>query len=257
MTVTVHAAGHPSARVEIGRVPVLRPFTWLRRGAGDLFHCGAASLAHGLLMVLLGWMLLLMLGNHPYFVVAAVSGFLLFAPVMTTGLVELSRRRAGRDPLGFNESLSPLVNNRGPLLRYGAVLALLTLGWFAASEVMLRAVFALPAPSVAETYYVGFLDAAHRPQVLAYCAAGGLLALAVLALSVVTVPLIVDRHLRAGEAIGASLRAVAANPLPMLLWAALIVVITALGFATLLAGMVLFIPWLGHATWHAYRDLVK
>lgn len=257
MTVTIHAAGRPSARVGIEPVSVLRPFTWLWRGAGDLVHCGAASVAHGLLMVLLGWMLLLMLGNHPYFVVAAISGFLLFAPVMTTGHVELSRRRAERDAVGFNESLSPLVNNRGPLLRFGAVLASLTLAWFAASEVMLRTVFAVQAPSIAETYYIGFLDNAHREAIVAYVAAGGLLALVVLAISVVTVPLIVDRHLRAGEAIRASLAAIAANPLPMLLWAALIVCITALGFATLLAGMVLLIPWLGHATWHAYRDLVR
>jgi uncharacterized membrane protein len=257
MTVTVHAARHASTPVEVGRVPVLRPFTWLRRGAGDLFHCGAASLAHGLLMVLTGWMLLLMLGNHPYFVVAAVSGFLLAAPVMTTGLVELSRRRAERDELGFNESLAPLASHRGALLKYGAVLAVLVLGWFAASEALLRALFDLSAPSIAETYYVGFLDAAHRQEVVAYVAAGGVLALVVLAVSVATVPLIVDRDLGAGEAMRASLRAVAANPAPMLVWSALIVSITALGFATLLAGMVVLIPWLGHATWHAYRDLVR
>jgi uncharacterized membrane protein len=257
MTVTVHVARHASAEVEIGSVPVLRPFTWLWRGAGDLWRSGAASLAHGLLMVLLGWMLLLMLGNHPYFVAAAVSGFLLAAPLMTTGLVELSRRRAGRDDLGFNESLSPLASHRGPLLAFGAVLAVLVLCWFAASEAMLRAVFDLHAPSIAETYYVGFLDAAHRDEVVAYVAAGGVLALVVLAISVVTVPLIVDRHLRAGEAMRVSLRAIARNPLPMLVWGALIVAITALGFATLLAGMVVFIPWLGHATWHAYRDLVR
>ena len=257
MTVFVGTARDDSARVEIGRVSIFRPFTWLGRGASDLVHSGMASLAHGLLMALIGWALLLTLGRHPYFVVAAVSGFLLAAPVMTMGVIELSRRRAEVLPPRFDDSLAPLRSHRGPLLRFGLVLALLVLVWFAASEVMLRAVFDVQAPTLAETYWGGFLDAAHRAQIIGYVAAGGLLALVVLAISVVTVPLIVDRDLGASEAIRASLRAVAANPAAMLVWSALIVAVTALGFATLLAGMVVFIPWLGHATWHAYRDLVR
>lgn len=257
MTVFVPAVRRGSAPLEIVAVPMLRPFTWLWRGAGDLYRCGAASLAHGLLMALTGWMLLLMLGNHPYFVVAAVSGFLLAAPVMTMGLIELSRRRQAHESVRFDDSLAPLRSHRGPLVRFGAVLAAMVLAWFAASEVMLRAVFDLAAPNLSETYYVGFVDIANRAEIIAYTAAGGVLALVVLSISVVTVPLIVDRDLRAGEAMRASLRAVAANPLALLVWSALIVVITALGFATLLVGMILFIPWLGHATWHAYRDLVR
>ena len=256
MTVSIGTARYDSAPAGIRKIPLLQPFVWLWRGARDTLHCAPVNLGHGLLMAALGWVLLLMLGNHPYFVVAAVSGFLLAAPVMTAGLVELSRRRAARESLGFDASLSSLAANRDALLRFGAVLALLTLGWFAASEVMLRAVFQLGAPGVAETYYTGFLDAAHRPMVLAYVLAGGLLALVVLAISLVTVPLMIDRHAGAGEAMRASLRALGANPLPLALWAALIVVVTAAGFATLLAGMVVLIPLLGHATWHAYRDLV-
>jgi len=86
---------------------------------------------------------------------------------------------------------------------------------------------------------------------------GAVLALVVFALSVVTVPLVIDRDVSSRVAMRASLRAVARNPLAMLLWAALIVGLTALGFATLLAGMIVVIPLLGHATWHAYRDLVE
>ena len=57
-------------------------------------------------------------------------------------------------------------------------------------------------------------------------------------------------------AMATSIRAVALNPLPMLIWAALIVALILLGFATLMVGMALFLPLLGHASWHAYRDLV-
>jgi uncharacterized membrane protein len=61
----------------------------------------------------------------------------------------------------------------------------------------------------------------------------------------------------AGVAMRASLKAMVRNPLAMIVWAALIVALTAIGFATLLVGMIVVIPLLGHATWHAYRDLVE
>jgi uncharacterized membrane protein len=82
------------------------------------------------------------------------------------------------------------------------------------------------------------------------------LAVIVFAVSVVSVPLIIDRHATASDAIRASLRATVRNLPAMLVWAALIVVLTALGFATLLAGMIIVAPLLGYATWHAYRDLI-
>jgi uncharacterized membrane protein len=70
------------------------------------------------------------------------------------------------------------------------------------------------------------------------------------------VPLIIDRHARAADAIRASLRVTFSNLPAMLLWAALIVAVTAIGFLTLLVGMVIVAPLLGYATWHAYRDLI-
>jgi uncharacterized membrane protein len=257
MTLSIDMTRHASAQVEIGSVSILRPFAWLAHGATDLVRCAPANLAHGLLMTLLGWMLLLMLGNHPYFVAAAVTGFLLAAPIMTTGICELSRRRMRGEALGFDASLEALNRHGLALFKFGVVLGLIVAVWFATSEVMLRTVFNVAAPSIAETYYSGFIDTANRAQIVSYIATGAALALVVLLMSVVSVPLIIDRQLRASEAIRASWRVVAANPLAMLVWAALIVSLTAIGFATLLFGMIVLIPLLGHATWHAYRDLVR
>jgi uncharacterized membrane protein len=79
----------------------------------------------------------------------------------------------------------------------------------------------------------------------------------VFTLSVVAVPLIIDRHASASEAMWTSVRVTFANLPAMLVWAGLIVTLTALGFVTLLFGMVIIAPLLGHATWHAYRDLVR
>jgi len=94
-------------------------------------------------------------------------------------------------------------------------------------------------------------------QILGFVICGGVLAAIVFALSVVAVPLIIDRHASATEAMRASLRAVLANLPAMLLWAFLIVGLTAIAFVTMLVGMVIVAPLLGYATWHAYRDLIS
>ena len=67
----------------------------------------------------------------------------------------------------------------------------------------------------------------------------------------------VDRHAMAGEAIRASVRTVLANVPAMIVWSALILILTLIGYAPLLCGLLIVVPLLGHATWHAYRDLVR
>jgi uncharacterized membrane protein len=92
---------------------------------------------------------------------------------------------------------------------------------------------------------------------LAYIGSGAVLAGIVFTLSVVAIPLIIDRHATAAEAMWASIKATMWNLPAMLVWGALIVVLTAFGFLTMLLGIVIVAPLLGHATWHAYRDLVR
>jgi len=87
--------------------------------------------------------------------------------------------------------------------------------------------------------------------------AGGILALVVFALSIVSVPLLIDRNSDFISATLTSFRVLEANLLPMLLWALVIATLTLAGFVTLLFGFVIFMPILGHASWHAYRDLVE
>ena len=83
-----------------------------------------------------------------------------------------------------------------------------------------------------------------------------LVALAVFAISVVSVPMMLDHRVRLPSAIATSVQAVAENPVTMAFWAVLIMVLTLVGLATGI-GIVLLIPLLGHASWHAYRDLVE
>jgi uncharacterized membrane protein len=248
---------YPPLHLHVRSVSWLSPFRWLARAMVDLRRSLRASCAHGLLMVLLGWLLLLVIGTHPYFVAAAVTGFLLVAPVMTTGVCELTRRLHSGEPITFNDSLTPLQRNHHALLGFGGRLALVAIAWFVISTIMLEAIFRIPAPSLAETYYRGFADTLTAPQLMAYTAIGGVLALVVFAMSIVAVPLIIDRHASASQAVRASFEVLRTNPVTMVIWAALIVALTAIGFATFLVGMIVIIPLLGHATWRAYRDLVR
>jgi uncharacterized membrane protein len=105
--------------------------------------------------------------------------------------------------------------------------------------------------------YRGFIDSMNRSQVEAYVAVGGILAAVVFVLSAVTVPLIIDRNAGVGQAMGASIRAVFMNSPAMILWSALILALTVIGYAPLLCGLLIIGPLLGHATWHAYKDMVR
>jgi len=243
--------------IGVRRVPKERSLEWLRRGWDDLRHFGAASLAHGVLIAMLGAVLLILGSSHPFFIAAAVSGYLLIGPIMTTGVCELSRRRAAGEPVGFDQSLNALSRNPRGLLQFGAMLAAVAVLWFVASEVMLRSILDVPWPSLAETLWGGFTDTASRAEVLAYVGSGAVLAAIVFTVSVVAVPLIIDRGASATAAMWVSIKATLANLPAMLTWSALIVALTALGFLTLLVGMIVVAPLLGHATWHAYRDLVE
>jgi uncharacterized membrane protein len=243
--------------IGVRRVPASQSLEWLRRGWEDLRYLRAMSLAHGVFISMLGGVLLAMGSSHPYLIAAAVSGYLLIGPIMTTGLCELSRRRAAGEPLGFDESLQPAVRHPRELLQFGAILAAVAILWFVASEVMLRSILPISGPGLGEMLWGGFMDTASRAQILAYIGSGAVLAAFVFAVSVVAVPLIIDRHLSAVDAMWISVRATFSNLPAMIVWSALIVAMTALGFVTFLIGMVVVAPLLGHATWHAYRDLIE
>ena len=86
---------------------------------------------------------------------------------------------------------------------------------------------------------------------------GSVLAAPIFVSSVVAMPLLMDRAITVKAAVLVSARAALLNPAPMALWATLILVVTLLGMVTFLAGLVVAVPWLAHASWHAYLDLVE
>jgi uncharacterized membrane protein len=255
MATSVSVGTTPQFHYGIRRVPALRPLTWLDCGWNDLRAIGAAGLAHGALIAILGGILLMLGSSHMYLVAAAVSGYLLVGPIMTTGLCELARRREAHETLSFDDSLQALSRNPDGLLQFGGVLAVLAVLWFVLSAILLATVLNAPAPSLAVALWGGSMLMSSS-QLMGYILCGAVLAVIVFVMSTVAVPLLIDRHASAWEAIRTSLQATLTNLPAMLVWAFLIVGLTAIGFLTLLVGMVVLTPLLGYATWHAYRDLI-
>lgn len=250
------ASTHHPITYPVRRVPLTRPFVWLADGWRDLLHHRAASIAYGLLVTALGT-LILAYSRHPFYLAAVWVGFLLFGTLLTAGLCELSRRQDEGEPVGFEDSLRPLSHHRAALLGVAETLAVLAAIWF----LLCGAVYfyvdgASVAPSLASTVWGDVTRHLSQGQLMAYGLTGLLLCAMVFALSVVTVPMIVDRHVDARTAMRTSVRATLRDLPAMLVWAALIVALVALGLATYLFALIFIFPLLGHATWRAYRELV-
>ncbi|MFT5710443.1 MAG: putative membrane protein [Halioglobus sp.] len=237
------------------QIPFTRPFVWLVMAWDDLLLHRSASLAYGVMVSLLG-ALILAYDRNPIYVAGAVVAFMLAGPIITAGLCELSRSRDHGEVSDFQSSLSALRVNRGHLMSFAQVLAGVTLLWFGVIAALLYLQTGTISPNLASTVGGDVLRQLSQDQVIAYSAALGILGVVVLALSVVTVPMIIEHHVDAGTAMRVSLDVVRHNFAAMIVWAALILTLVFVGFATSLWAMVVIFPLLGHATWCAYRDLV-
>lgn len=232
-----------------------RPLAWLRAGWRDLKANPLPSLAYGLLFALGGDLIILAVLDHPHLLTVAISGFFLLAPLLAAGLYELSRATGTGERLLFIDSLRCFRRNGQSLALFGLLLALMAIVWERFSAIA----FALIGGDMVGSAVLSdiILGGEHLGFIATWFAIGGIMAMAVFALAVVSVPMMLDRNSDVATAMLASLRAVALNPVPLLLWAAIIVTLTLIGFATLLFGLVVLMPILGHASWHAYRDLVE
>ena len=250
-------ANHPAIDMyPVHRVPASRPFIWLGEGWRDMHHHRGASYAYGALVTGLG-MLILAYSRHPLYLAATTAAFLMVGPLIAAGLCELSRCRDHGESTSFAASLQGLRSNRGNLLAFAGVLLFLALAWFTLCALFLYVKTGSVGPAIGDTVWGDVMTHLSSAQVAAYMLAFALLCLVVYAVSVVTVPMIIDRHVDVGTAIRMSLRVTEKDFPAMLVWAGLILVLVLFGFATGLLGMIVILPLLGHATWHAYRDTVE
>jgi uncharacterized membrane protein len=247
---------HPVRQVSAGA-----PLHWLALGWRDLMRCPLPGLVHGLAMALFGALLVALARDRFWLLAGAFSGFLLVAPVVATGLYAVSREleQGRRATLATAlASWRPRTRRDGRLVVFGLLLALAGTGWVLTSAALITRFAAAPVNTPMDFVRVVVLasDTGLAGLFEIWLILGAALAAPIFASSVVAIPLLMDRDIAVRPAVLVSARAALANPLPMALWATLILVLTLLGMVTGLVGLVVAVPWLAHASWHAYRELV-
>ena len=233
------------------------PLRWLGLGWADLRRQPAVSLFYGVAIAVGGALILGLTANLPYLFAAAITGFLLVAPMLAAGLYELSRRYLAAEPATVYDSMLAWKRNPSALVSFGLMSILAGTAWQLVSVVIVALFYKGSAMVPMDMMVEVVLNPQHYLMFFVYLSAGAVLAALVFALSVVSMPMLVDRQCDLLCALVTSIDAVAENPLPLALWALIIMLLCGLGFATALVGMVLVLPWLGHASFHAYKDLVE
>src|SRR5262249_28051134 len=125
MATSISLGRHQPLHVEVRHVSALQSIEWLRRGWDDLRHFRSASLSQGAMIAILGAVLLILFSTHAYLFAAAVTGYLLVGPIMTTEVCELSRRRASIE--GNTSPSQPGARDTNSLFRFGAILGIIAL----------------------------------------------------------------------------------------------------------------------------------
>lgn len=256
---TDHAEQPPVAGPGIRTVEMDRPWFWLAAGWRDFMRAPAVSLSYGFLFSIAGYVVIygLYALDMFYLILPLAAGFMLVGPVAAIGLYDVSRRLEAGQQVTLGGALRSFLSHFGTVSTMGLILMLFLLAWIRVAMLIFALFFGGQVITRANFIEAVFFAPESLPFVVTGTVVGAALATAVFAISAISLPMLLDRDVGVPTAVAASFRAVNRNPQAMALWAALIAGFTAFGIATLFVGLAVCLPLVGHASWHAYRDLIN
>lgn len=255
------AQHHPLAAETRTRVTVCdlqwqTPLRWLSAGWRDFMRCPVVGLSYGLLFLVFGWALVWTLARTPEYTLMFAAGLLLIGPVLAMGLMEASRRCEYNENARLKFCIRCWWPQRGSVALFAGLLLVIELLWGRTAMVVFALFFDSGLPADSGGVFHILLDPANINFVIAYVAVAMLFGGLVFAISVVSIPMMLDRPVDAITAALTSIRACFEHPVALACWALLIAGIGLLATLPFGLGWVVALPVIGHASWHAYRGMI-
>ena len=232
----------------------------LRQGLDDVLDLRGDLVFAGLIYTLIGLAAVVMTTNMPLlpFFFPVVAGVGLLGPLAAVGFYELARRREARQEVHWFNFLDvrkrPTADDMGMV---AGLLLVIFVAWLATAGLLYGMLFGWTVPqSISQFLALVFTTPRGWALIGIGAVIGVIFGWIVLALSVVSLPMLVDWDVTASEAVSTSWRAAHANKAEMLRWGAIVTLLLAMGSAPLFVGLAVVLPWLGYSTWHLYTRLV-
>jgi uncharacterized membrane protein len=242
----------------VNRVGLDAPFRWLAGGLRDIARAPWPCLIYGAGLAAASFWLsrALIESNAAFWVLALTCGFVFVAPMLAMGLYEAGRALENNEPVALPQMLLVRSAIRQDVAYLGLALLLIYLMWGRIAQIVYGlSTFRLHTSADALIDFALNTSEGHS-MLITGSIIGGIIAFFTFCLVVVSAPMLLDQRSNVFAATFTSLRAVSQNFAPLLLWAFIIAALVALSAATWFAAFVLVFPWLGLASWRAYRDLV-
>lgn len=237
-------------------LPAQAPFEWLAKGWRDLISFPMLSLSYGITVFVVSFLIiwLLFATGRDYFLFPAVAGFMIIAPLLATGLYLKSSRLERSEPVSLGSMLRVRPVAGAQVFFTGLLLCMLMLLWMRAAVLIYALFFGVrPFPGLGHVTQLLLTTPTGWAMLVVGIFVGALFAGFSFAISVFSIPMLLDQRIDAFTAMGISVALVWNNLRPMLVWGAIVLGLFLVSVATGLIGLVVIFPLLGHATWHAYK----
>lgn len=230
-------------------------FTWLKKGWNDMAETGWRGCVYGGIFALMGYLIAYIYGNFWQATMGVTAGFFLMGPFVCCGIYELSRQKERSEPLSLRQSFFAFQRNWKAVAFFAILLTFMMIVW-ARVSIVTFALFAEQSYPTVQAMLSQIFSLQNIEFLFVWTLIGSVFASLVFSIALVTVPTLIDQDTDMFTAAFASANALWAHTLTCFVWAILIVIIIGTSLILFKPLLLITAPWIGHATWHAYKSLI-